>query len=50
MFILLNLRPLNIGGPRRLPSLPNVRTGLGNGTLVKMTNLQVLIWNVTKYK
>jgi len=27
MFILQNWRPLKIGGPRRLPSLPNGRTG-----------------------
>jgi len=27
MFILQNRRPLKIGGPRRLPSLPNERNG-----------------------
>jgi len=28
-FIMQNWRPLKIGGPRRLPSLPNGRTGPG---------------------
>jgi len=28
MFIMQNRRPLKIGGPRRLPSMPNGRTGL----------------------
>jgi len=30
MLILQNWRPLKIGGPRRLPSLPNGRTGPGS--------------------
>jgi len=29
MLTLQNWRPLKIGGPRRLPSLPNERTGPG---------------------
>jgi len=38
MYIIQNWRPLKIGGPRRMPSLPNGRTGPGDSLCLQNTS------------
>jgi len=41
MFIMHNWRPLKIGGPRRLPSLPDGRTGPAFEKIILSSNLAI---------